>query len=550
VKILLVQLLRLGDILMTAPIVSALKRKYPGVEIHFLGFRQFSQVEELFSEKVHWHWLDREGLQSALGDPDRSFFFAHDLLAENVAELKGLKFDRVFNLTQTKLSGWLCSQLNVEYTVGLHFDPRAQARFGSPWFQYLNDHMSAGRGEVFHYLDLFRFACEVEGEEIEWKFNREVPKQSLDEHPYILIQPLTSDTKKNYQMAKWRKAIEEFQLTTPGYHVGILAAPSEVELISAAFENLPNATILPCSLTEALSLMDKANLLVTGDTSIKHLSCASLVPVIELSLGSSDFQRTGVYKTASWILQGKTSCSPCMHSSACSQTTHLCADQIPAEAIALAMNMMLTGMAHPKDIAKEFGPQMEWFETVASPMGFWLAKDVRATATEWELLRVIEKSTWKFVLQQQYHNPWAPFGTESLQIRKIFSDRFAEFGEGRWRDQLEFLETEAVEADHNVSALLSSMRKLLEKPFDLSRQEECLESVREFCEDQSETGSTILSWLPEFEKGLLPVEEKVVSLSHLRRLQAQLDEMNRRTQIKLKLIRSLKSQVSGQIEEL
>jgi len=150
-------------------------------------------------------------------------------------------------------------------------------------------------------------------------------------------------------------------------------------------------------------------------------------------------------------------------------------------------------------------------------------------------------------LQQQFQNPWAPFGTESLQIRKIFSDRFAEFGEGRWRAQLDFLETEAVEADHNVSALLSSMRRLLERPFDPSRQEECIESVREFCEDQTETGSTMLSWLPEFEKGLLPVEEKVVSVSSLRRLQTQLDEMNRRTQIKLKLIRSLKSQVAGHL---
>jgi len=207
------------------------------------------------------------------------------------------------------------------------------------------------------------------------------------------------------------------------------------------------------------------------------------------------------------------------------------------------MNMMITGSALPKDVASEFSPQMEWFETVISPMGFWLAKDVRATSVEWELFRVIEKSTWKFVLQQQFQNPWAPFGTESLQIRKTFSERFADLGDGRWRDQLDFLETEAIETDQNVSALLSSMRRLLEKPFDLSRQDECVESVREFCEDQVEHGSSILSWLPEFEKGLLPVEDKVVSLSHLRLLQKQLDEMNHRIQIKLKLIRSLKSQV-------
>lgn len=547
-KILIVQLLRLGDILFSAPVVAGLKKKYPNAEIHFLGFQQFSQVESLFKDEICWHWLDRKALQEAMGDTGRSFFFAHDLLNQKIETLRSEKFDLVYNLTQNKFSGWVCSQLGVKDVVGLHFDSRAQARFGSPWFQYLNDHMAAGRGEVFHYLDLFRFACELESEDIEWNFHRRSRTDLLPPSSYVLIQPLTSDVKKNYPLSQWRKAIEIFQMTSPGLHVAVLASPDEMKILSPAFEGLPHLSVLPCSLPEALALMDHAKLLVTGDTSIKHLACASLVPVIELSLGSSDYQKTGIYKTASWILQGKSACAPCPHTGPCSQATHACALQISPEAIALAMNMMVTGSsgtASLKEVANEFYPAMDWLETVISPMGFWFAKDVRAAAVEWELLRVIEKSTWKFLLQQQFQNPWAPFGTESLQIRKTFAERFGDLGDGHWRDQLDFLETEAAEADQNVSVLLSSMRRLLEKPFDSSRQQECLESVREFCENKSEFGSGILGWLPDLERSFLPIEEKVVSLSGLRRLQKQLDEMNHRTQIKLKLIRSLKSQVMG-----
>lgn len=543
-KILIVQLLRLGDILFSAPVISGIKKKYPHAEIHFLGFKQFSHVENLFQDRVHWHWLDRQALQSALGDAQQSFFFAHDLLTENIEALKAEKFDRVYNLTQNKFSGWVCSQLGVSETIGMHFDARAQVRFGSPWFQYLNDHMAAGRGEVFHYLDLFRFACELETEDIEWNFKRATRKDLLPASPYVLIQPLTSDLKKNYPLSSWQKVVEIFSMTSPGFHIAVLAAPSEVEILTPAFTKFSNVSIVPCTLPEALTLMDHSKLLVTGDTSIKHLACASLVPVIELSLGSSDYQKTGIYKTASWILQGKTSCAPCPHSGPCSQATHACAAQISPEAIALAMNMMITGVGSVKEVANEFHPQMDWLETVITPMGFWFAKDVRAAAMEWELLRVIEKSTWKFLLQQQFQNPWAPFGTESLQIRKTFAERFADLGDGRWRDQLDFLETEAIEADQNVSALLSSMRRLLEKPSDQNRQQECLESVREFCED-NEFGASLLSWLPGSQESLLSVDEKVISLSGIRRLQKQLDEMNHRTQIKLKLIRSLKSQVLG-----
>lgn len=543
-KILIVQLLRLGDILFTAPVISGLKKKYPNAEIHFLGFKRFSHVETLFEDSIHWHWIDRERLQSALGDPERSFFFAHDLLTQKIDGLRELGFDKVYNLTQNKFSGWICSQLGVAETVGLHFDARAQVRFGSPWFQYLNDHMAAGRGEVFHYLDLFRFACELETEEIVWNFKRSKKKDHLPQSPYVLIQPLTSDHKKNYPLSGWQRVIEIFQMTSPQMQIAMLAAPSEIEILKPAFEKYANVSVIPCSLPEALTLMDHAKVLVTGDTSIKHLACASLVPVIELSLGSSDYQKTGVYKTASWILQGKTACAPCPHSGPCSQPTHACAMQISPEAIALAMNMMITGVGSLKEVANEFHPQMTWLETVITPMGFWFAKDVRAAAMEWELLRVIEKSTWKFLLQQQFKNPWAPFGTESLQIRKTFAERFADLGDGRWRDQLDFLESEAIEADQNVSALLSSMQRLLEKPSDQIRFQECLESVREFCED-NEFGANFLSGLPELDETLLSASEKVVSLTGIRRLQKQLDEMNHRTQIKLKLIRSLKSQVLG-----
>jgi ADP-heptose:LPS heptosyltransferase len=542
-KILVIQLLRLGDILMSAPVLAGLRKKYPNAEIHFLGFKNCSHIESLFSDAIHWHWIDRDHIQSAIAGRDYSFMQAQDILEKQLKSLKMAKLDLVLNLTQTRFSGWICNHLGVAQTVGLQFDGQGRARFGSNWFQYLNDYTAAGKGETFHYIDLFRYGSSLEDQGVQWKFVRQ--PIAIPDGPYVLVQALTSDEKKSYPLVQWRQALSSFLLTHPDYNVVILAAPSEQSQLEAEFGGMSRVRVAPCSLGQALTLMDGADLLVTGDTSIKHLACDSDISVIELSLGSSDLRKTGIYKSGSWIMQGRAPCMPCSHYSPCSQKQHECSRQISPEAVALAMHMMILNPGAVEKIAVEFRSQIQWFETYLSPMGFWLAKDLDGASIEWTLLQCIEKSTWKFLLQREYMNPIAPFGSESLHIRRTFEDRFPSTARVAIREQLDFLESETAVADQHVHVVLNSMSRLLERPMDLTRQEECLESVRQFCEREGGNGVSSLNWLTALDqKDLWPnSDSNVIPLGSIRRLQSQLDDIFRRTQIKLKLIRSLKLQV-------
>jgi ADP-heptose:LPS heptosyltransferase len=526
-KILVVQMLRLGDILMSAPVISGLRKKFPGAEIHVLAFANFRSCENLFKDKIIWHWLNREELQQAIGDIDSSFFRAADILERQLQPLRATKFDRVYNLTQTKMSGWICHYLAGRQTVGLHFDTHGQARFGSSWFRYLNDHIAAGRDEVFHYLDLFRFGCEVENEKPVWNFRR----QKMNVSPTILAQVTTSDAKKTYSLSQWRKALEGFLAVNPEHTLGILAAPAESESLTAAFADCPRTSVLTCSLPEALSLMDEAKLLVTGDTSLKHLACAADLPVLELSIGSSDYRKTGVYKNGSWILQGRTPCAPCPHSSPCTQKTHECALQVTPEILARAMQGLLT-----KDGTGDYGVGVQLVETCISQTGLWLTKDLNSGAGEPQLRHLIEKAAWKFTLQGEYKNPLATFGTESLEISRIV---------GSWkhpelRAHLNFLETETASNDANMTGLLQSMRRWLERPLDAQRKRDCLGEVEKYCEKQMQDGASILNWVNDLKWPR--VGAKVQPLTGLRRLQNHFEDLSRRSHIKLKLIRSLKLQ--------
>lgn len=533
-KILVVQLLRLGDILMSAPIIHGLQKKYPKSEVHVLAFSRFKGAAEVLNKKIHWHWIDRENLQKSLADEDRPFFEASDELAECLASVRRHEFDRVINLTQTIMSGWISSLFGVEDVVGLHYTGQGLPRFGSPWFQYLNDYMAAGKGEVFHYVDLFRYACELDQQPLEWVFQR-APMQFRIASPFILAQVTTSDEKKTYPISLWKKAFSIFHRANKDYSIGVLTSPTEFEPLKQSFSDQTFVHVVPCSLSEALSLMDQSELIVTGDTSIKHLACGSQVPVIELSLGSSDPRKTGIYKPGSLILQSRVSCSPCAHASPCSQKVHECALSIEPEAIAVAMSMKLNKNINPTSALQLFSHEASWFETLMSPTGFWMMRTL-GEENRLGLYRLIEKSTWKFLLQRELSNPLARFGSESLQIHRTLKEHFS------LRDlseDLDFLESEVRTVDQNIGQLLKTMEYWLEKPLDDARRLHYVETFRDICEKTSSLGFAMNGSLGQAGEA----NTNIASIERIRRLQIQLDDVFKRTQIKLKLIRSLKNQV-------
>src|SRR6185437_6415211 len=86
-----------------------------------------------------------------------------------------------------------------------------------------------------------------------------------------------------------------------------------------------------------LSLARVADVLVTGDTSIKHLAALTPIRIVEIALGSSDIERTGAYKDGSLIISSRESCVPCRHSAPCHRDHHACAAKLDPQAVGLAI---------------------------------------------------------------------------------------------------------------------------------------------------------------------------------------------------------------------
>jgi len=321
-KILILSLLRLGDIITHRELARSLKNQYPGCEIHFLIYSQFQSVEKLLPEVNHWHFLDRKEIQKVLVEREQSPIQAYLKLENFVNELNSNQFDLILNATHNRFSVRLMDLLIGKEKRGVSLEKGLKTPDQNQWQTYLNENFSEIRGSRFHYIEVLQRSLEL---------SFQLPKVSEKRNPkLILIQLLTSDVKKNWGLRKFHELKKKIEAEFPEDRVLGLCSPSEKEEVQKVFAW--NEFLTP-SLEEAAQLLKEARLLITGDTSIQHLAAQQACPVISLFLGSADPIKTAPWQMGAWVIQGQAECSPCSHATACHQASHLCGDSLSVPSV-------------------------------------------------------------------------------------------------------------------------------------------------------------------------------------------------------------------------
>jgi ADP-heptose:LPS heptosyltransferase len=424
-KILVIDLLRLGDFIQITPIFTALAEKYAGARIDALTFAPVAALRPLLPEVSRWWTLDRDALQAGLGRAEIPLLTSFDVLREKLDEISAADYDLVINLTQTTFSGWIAGYIEAREKTGLSFDRRGRALFHSPWFRYLDQHADQAGVEIFNHTDIFFEACGLRGEK-HWPLrpteageNEAAALNLRAGAPLILAQLFTSEEKKTWPDAAWAGCFEQLRARLPDAELVLLGSPQEearLEAVRAAASGAGTVKAV-LSLDGALALLRRGDLLITGDTSIKHLANAAPgLRVLELSLGSSDHGRTGSYKQDSLILQARLDCAPCRHSVPCSRPTRVCAERLgPGVVSAAAVALLHDDWAEVERQAHD-SKDMIYLRTRHLETGFWFAQDLAAREPTRALEGLLERSTWKFLLNQDFKQPLAGFGSESVRL--------------------------------------------------------------------------------------------------------------------------------------
>lgn len=409
-KILVVSLLRLGDIVTATPVLQGLRRRHPDARIDLVCNAECQSLIPLVPHIDAGIVFDRRTLQECLVDPERSIFEAYDRLRGWIAALNETRYDLVLNLTHNRLSGWLCGLVRAGEYRGLHRSESGDVRFGSPWFSHLNGWGLEPDGNQCHFSELqYRGAG----------LDQEMPGFTLQETDggrkeaerlrgawtgYLLVQPLTSEDKKNWGLERFATCLRTFRSAQPSAPVMILGAPGEKAVLQGLCERVGGADVrlAICSLEGAYSLVRGAALLLTGDTSIKHFASAAGTPTIELSLGSSHFRQSGAFADRSLILQARASCAPCRHSDVCSQATHVCAEAIAPDLVGLLAAHVFSGDVDAlRSVAERLSSRASLYQVVRHALGEWEAVPLLHPWPSSDIVELIDRVAWRLWLAQQ-----------------------------------------------------------------------------------------------------------------------------------------------------
>lgn len=330
-----ISLHRLGDLLMHGHILQQLNLQHK-VKIDLLTHSFFQSVDFLFPFINKKNIFYREACQYSIGEPqfNKSWPFLH--IEKLLESINNDDIHLAIDFSQTDTSSRWMTFIKAKNKIGISYNHQLiQKEFTStePMIRYLHSNQ---RSKI-HLIDLFKKSLNL-------KLNQ-LPKTDdcIKRKKLIIFQTLTSDNKKNWPIENWKNLINKISQRLPDYELIILSSRNEYQFLSSNFFNLPyNCSIEITDLKSTFDLLLQAQLLVTLDTSIKHLATWSKTQIIEIIVGSSSPLETGAYQENAIIVQPNVSCHPCGHSQSCSQKNFICHESIPTLLIELIIYKRLS----------------------------------------------------------------------------------------------------------------------------------------------------------------------------------------------------------------
>ncbi len=356
-NILVLQLARLGDLVQTWPLLSRLRRAYPGARLTLLTDHRLLPLQAAgpeMDEVIGFDFLQLGSLAAA------NWPGAYQLLAGFHRDLQTRQFDLIFNLNFSRLSLLLTHLLGAQAKGYL---PALGGREFSrePWLAWIYSLVHARRFNRFHLTDVFRHLAPESG--MAPAMGR--AGAGLKEEPVIALQLATRHERRTWPLEHFTRLAEYLarQLSARVLLLGTKAERSLGEKLRAALPptlrervvNLQGQT----GLEELVGQLKQTHLVVSGDTGTLHLAAALGVPTVSLFLGPALCFETGPYGPGHYVLQAEPPCHPCTEAaSPCPQEGPICLEMLPPEPVGRFISGLLEQGAAPRDLSLPAGSRI------------------------------------------------------------------------------------------------------------------------------------------------------------------------------------------------
>ncbi len=306
-KILVLQLARLGDILMTWPVLNGLRRKYPDAQIDILVRSRFSSALEGLTVLDNVRLLPTEEILNPLIQDQADINASTNKLEEFLDSLKDEQYTKIINFTYSNLSSWLVSEVAQESTEIVGYSRHADETLK------INDDMSAyfyaqvgieGANRV-HVSDIMAASAGVDFIEADWNGPKDIVSSISLPSDFVALHIGASTLKKTLSAEVWAHTIRALKNMGAHQKIVLIGGASEKE-IGQKIEELSQSTDIInlaglTTLKDLHSIIARAQLLVGADSAPIHIASLSDTPTLNISLDMVNFWETGPKSSLSFI---------------------------------------------------------------------------------------------------------------------------------------------------------------------------------------------------------------------------------------------------------
>lgn len=306
-KILVLQLARLGDIYMTWPALKALKRSFPGSELHFLTRPKFSAATEGLNVIDKHIQLPTTQLLEPLVSLEPNVDESVSRMTDFISDLKREGYDWIVNFTFSPFSSYLVHAIAETGTrvSGYSRHPDGFLAIPDEVSAYFYAQAGVESFNRVHLTDIFISMLGLDYAESDWAPPEVDGRDFGLPEKYILVHIGASEAKKSLPPFKWARVLKNFfdhDLETAVVMIGSKDERPLGEAIESGVSrgrviNLIGAT----QMREVFHLLKGAQLLVGCDSAPMHMASLVETPCLNISFDAVNFWETGPKATSSFI---------------------------------------------------------------------------------------------------------------------------------------------------------------------------------------------------------------------------------------------------------
>ena len=331
-NILVVAITRMGDMLQASPTIAGMREEHPEAKITVFIEKGFASICDGIPGIDEVVTIDMPYVCRCLHQDRDGIVDAYRYVSEVVTDLKEREFDYVLNMSSSPYTALLLKMLDAPESRGWTADEEGFRIISNPWamlFAAFVFHSNRDYNSI-NLVDIFRCSAGVKAHPPRLVY--EVNQDSRDfvddflkernlgssengsQGRLVAIQAGASQQKRQwapFHFASLTKQLVE-DLDAEIVFTGSQSEQGIVDSILAQYSH-PRVTsaVGKTNLAQLAALLERAEVLITGDTGPMHLSVAVGTPVVSLFLASALCFETGPYNSGSLVIQPLVSCNPC-----------------------------------------------------------------------------------------------------------------------------------------------------------------------------------------------------------------------------------------------